>query len=169
MCVGVKLIELEFSRTRPKYVKAFSSLDHWIERSGVHVRYCEKKSSCETRRHDSLNFNYQLCSLSFEVVVGRISVLNEHISTFFSRSFKLYAYIKKKNRKELKKRQGTGNRKYYFVYTRKRIFFQICGRPLTISVLSSTRLLWHFPLWMLCARHLRALYARRFPLEWLRD
>ena len=146
MCVGVKLIELEFSRTRPKYVKAFSSLDHWIERSGVHVRYCEKKSSCETRRHDSLNFNYQLCSLSFEVVVGRISVLNEHISTFFSRSFKLYAYIKKKNRKELKKRQGTGNRKYYFVYTRKRIFFQICGRPLTISVLSSTRLLWHLPL-----------------------
>ena len=99
MCVGVKLIELEFSRTRPKYVKAFSSLDHWIERSGVHVRYCEKKSSCETRRHDSLNFNYQLCSLSFEVVVGRISVLNEHISTFFSRSFKLYAYIKKKTGK----------------------------------------------------------------------
>ena len=147
MCVGVKLIELKFSRTRPKYVKAFSSLDHWIERSGVHVRYCEKKSSCETRRHHSLNFNHQLCSLSFEVVVGRISVLNEHISTFFSRSFKLYAYIKKKkNRKELKKRQGTGNRKYYFVYTRKRIFFQICGRPLTISVLSSTRLLWHFPL-----------------------
>lgn len=147
MCVGVKLIELEFSRTRPKYVKAFSSLDHWIERSGVHVRYCEKKSSCETRRHDSLNFNHQLCSLSFEVVVGRISVLNEHISTFFSRSFKLYAYIKKKkNRKELKKRQGTGKRKYYFVYTRKRIFFQICGRPLTISVLSSTRLLWHLPL-----------------------
>ena len=114
MCVGVKLIELKFSRTRPKYVKAFSSLDHWIERSGVHVRYCEKKSSCETRRHHSLNFNHQLCSLSFEVVVGRISVLNEHISTFFSRSFKLYAYIKKKkkNRKELKKKgreQETGN------------------------------------------------------------
>lgn len=111
MCVGVKLIELEFSRTRPKYVKAFSSLDHWIERSGVHVRYCEKKSSCATRRHDSLNFNHQLCSLSFEVVVGRISVLSEHISTFFSRSLKLYAYIKK-NRKELKKKgreQETGN------------------------------------------------------------
>ena len=113
MCVGVKLIELEFSRTRPKYVKAFSSLDHWIERSGVHVRYCEKKSSCETRRHDSLNFNHQLCSLSFEVVVGRISVLNEHISTFFSRSFKLYAYIKKKPERTKKKagnrKQKTGN------------------------------------------------------------
>ena len=144
MCVGVKLIELEFSRTRPKYVKAFSSLDHWIERSGVHVRYCEKKSSCETRRHDSLNFNHQLCSLSFEVVVGRISVLNEHISSSFSRSFKLYA--NKKPERAKKKRQGTGNRKYYFVYTRKRIFFQICGRPLTISVLSSTSLLWHLPL-----------------------
>lgn len=115
MCVGVKLIELEFSRTRPKYVKAFSSLDHWIERSGVHVRYCEKKSSCETRRHDSLNFNHQLCSLSFEVVVGRISVLNEHISTFFSRSFKLYAYIKKKKKPERAKKKA-GNRKQEILF-----------------------------------------------------
>ena len=109
MCVGVKLIELEFSRTRPKYVKAFSSLDHWIERSGVHVRYCEKKSSCETRRHDSLNFNHQLCSLSFEVVVGRISVLNEHISSFFSRSFKLYANKKPERAKKKGREQETGN------------------------------------------------------------
>lgn len=51
MCVGVKLIELEFSRTRPKYVKAFSSLDHWIERSGVHVRYCEKNHHA---RHEGM-------------------------------------------------------------------------------------------------------------------
>ena len=109
MCVGVKLIELEFSRTRPKYVKAFSSLDHWIERSGVHVRYCEKKSSCETRRHDSLNFNHQLCSLSFEVVVGRISVLNEHISSSFSRSFKLYANKKPERAKKKGREQETGN------------------------------------------------------------
>lgn len=109
MCVGVKLIELEFSRTRPKYVKAFSSKDHWIERSGVHVRYCEKKSSCETRRHDSLNFNHQLCSLSFEVVVGRISVLNEHISSFFSRSFKLCANKKPERAKKKGREQETGN------------------------------------------------------------
>ena len=110
MCVGVKLIELEFSRTRPKYVKAFSSKDHWIERSGVHVRYCEKKkSSCETRRHDSLNFNHQLCSLSFEVVVGRISVLNEHISSSFSRSFKLYANKKPERAKKKGREQETGN------------------------------------------------------------
>ena len=144
MCVGVKLIELEFSRTRPKYVKAFSSKDHWIERSGVHVRYCEKKkSSCETRRHDSLNFNHQLCSLSFEVVVGRILY---SMSTFRHSFHALSNYMLTKNRRELKKRQGTGNRKYYFVYTRKRIFFQICRRPLTISVLSSTSLLWHLPL-----------------------
>lgn len=112
MCVGVKLIELEFSRTRPKYVKAFSSKDHWIERSGVHVRYCEKKkSSCETRRHDSLNFNHQLCSLSFEVVVGGISVLNEHISSFFSRSFKLYA-----NKKPERAKKKAGNRKQEILF-----------------------------------------------------
>lgn len=43
MCVGVKLIELEFFRIRLKYVKVFSSKDYWIERLGVYVRYCEKK------------------------------------------------------------------------------------------------------------------------------
>ena len=112
MCVGVKLIELEFSRTRPKYVKAFSSKDHWIERSGVHVRYCEKKkSSCETRRHDSLNFNHQLCSLSFEVVVGRILY---SMSTFRHSFHALSNYMLTKNRRELKKKAG--NRKQEILF-----------------------------------------------------
>lgn len=167
MCVAVKLIELEFSRTRPKYVKAFSSKDHWIERSGVHVRYCEKKIIMRDTKAWFTEFQSPALQFIIRSCSRANSVLNEHISSFFSRSFKLYA--NKKPERAKKKRQGTGNRKYYFVYTRKRIFFQICGRPLTISVLSSTSLLWHLPLWMLCTRHLRALYVRSFTLEWLRD
>ena len=114
MCVGVKLIELEFSRTRPKYVKAFSSLDHWIERSGVHVRYCEKIIMRDTKawftefQSPALQFIIRSCSRA------NFCTQWAHFYILFTLFQIICLHKKKKNRKELKKKAG--NRKQEILF-----------------------------------------------------